>query len=215
MLSERIAQLKNRLLYMASIVEQMIRDSIRSLVERDAEVARKLIDRDEIKVNDLEIEIDGMCINVLGLYQPRASDLRTVTMVMKINNDLERLGDHAVNIAQRSLSLMAAPPVKPLVDIPRMAQKAADMVKDSLNSFTSANSALAKDVRARDDEVDALRDQITRELVTYIMGTPSALERSLELLLIARDLERIADLATNIAEDVIFIVDGKTVKHVW
>ena len=178
-------------------------------------MARAVIDNDEPKVNDLEIEIDEMCISLLALYQPRASDLRTVAMVMKINNDLERLGDHAVNIAERSLSLMRKPPVKPLIDIPRMAQKATEMLRDSLNSFTNADSDLAVDIRARDAMVDALRDQVTRELITYMMSDPSTLERALELIIIARNLERIADLATNIAEDVIFMVKGETVKHVW
>lgn len=213
MLESRIPQLKDRLLFMGSLVEQMICDSIKSLVERDDELAKKVIEEDDPKVDKLEIEIDENCINLLALYQPKASDLRTITMVMKINNDLERLGDHAVNIAERSLSLMSKPPVKPLIDIPRMAQRAVDMVRDSLNAFTNSDPDLASDVRARDNMVDALRDQIVRELVTYMLGNPATLERSLELILIARDLERIADLATNIAEDVIFMVKGETVKH--
>ena len=215
MLEARISKLRQLLLYMASIVEQMIRSSVKSLMERDEALARQVIDECEPKVNDLEIKIDEMCINLLALYQPKASDLREITMVMKINNDLERLGDHAVNIAERSVSLVGKPPVKPLIDIPRMADIAVDMVRDSLNSFTSADADLAVDVRSRDDFVDSLRDQITRELVTYMISDPSTLERALELILIARDLERIADLATNIAEDVIFMVKGETVKHVW
>jgi len=214
-LEARISKLKEQLLFMASIVEQMICNSIKSLVERDEAIAHKVIDEDEPKVNNLEIEIDDMCINLLALYQPKASDLRIITMVMKINNDLERLGDHAVNIAERSISLIGKPPVKPLIDTPRMAEMAVEMVRDSLNSFTNADPDLASDVRARDDTVDAFRDQITRELVTYMIGDPSTIGRALELILIARDLERIADLATNIAEDVIFMVQGKTVKHVW
>jgi phosphate transport system protein len=214
-LKAKMPELKERLLFMASIVEQMICNSVKSLVERDEEIARKVIDEDEPKVNDLEIEIDETSINLLALYQPEASDLRTITMVMKINNDLERLGDHAVNIAERAVHLIGEPPVKPLIDIPRMAEVAVEMVRDSLNSFTNANADLASDVRARDDIVDALRDQITRELVTYMISDPPTIERSLELILIARNLERIADLATNIAEDVIFMVKGETVKHVW
>ncbi len=215
MLEAKIPQLKDRLLFMASLVEQMIHNSIQSLVEREEDMARSVIENDEPKVNDLEIEIDEMCISLLALYQPKASDLRMVAMVMKINNDLERLGDHAVNIAERSLFLMDKPPVKPLIDIPRMAREATEMLKDSLNSFTNADPDLAVDVRARDVMVDALRDQITRELVTYMIGDPATLERALELIIIARNLERIADLATNIAEDVIFMVKGETVKHVW
>ena len=167
------------------------------------------------RVNELEIKIDEMCINLLALYEPKASDLREVTMVMKINNDLERLGDHAVNIAERSITLLGSLPVKPLIDTPRMADIAVDMVADSLNSFTNADAVLAADVRSRDATVDALRDQITRELITHMVSDASTIDRALELILIARDLERIADLATNIAEDVIFMVEGKTVKHEW
>jgi phosphate transport system protein len=215
MLEAKIPQLKERLIFMASIVEEMIYNSIKSLVDRNQEIAEKVIKEYEPKVNNLEIEIDEMCINLLALYQPKASDLRTITMVMKINNDLERLGDHAVNIAEKSLFLISKPPVKPLIDIPRMAEIAIEMVRDSLNSFTHADVDLAMDVRSRDDTVDALRDQITRELLTYMMSNPKTMDRSIELSLIARELERIADLATNIAEDVIFMVKGKSIKHSW
>jgi phosphate transport system protein len=214
-LEARISKLRQLLLYMASIVEQMIRNSIKSLVERDAAIVHQVIDECEPRVNELEIKIDEMCINLLALYEPKASDLREITMVIKINNDLERLGDHAVNIAERSISLLGNPPVKPLIDIPRMAEIAVDMVRDSLNSFTDADPDLAADVRSRDDTVDALRDQITRELITHMVSDASTIDRALELILVARDLERIADLATNIAEDVIFMVQGKTVKHEW
>lgn len=215
MLEARISKLRQLLLYMASIVEQMIRSSIKSLVERDEAIVHQVIDECEPRVNELEIKIDEMCINLLALYEPKASDLREITMVIKINNDLERLGDHAVNIAERSISLLGSPPVKPLIDIPRMAEIAVDMVRDSLNSFTDADPDLAADVRSRDDTVDALRDQITRELITHMVSDASTIDRALKLILVARDLERIADLATNIAEDVIFMVQGKTVKHEW
>jgi phosphate transport system protein len=134
-------------------------------------------------------------------------------MVMKINNDLERVGDHAVNIAERVTFLISKPPVKPLIDMPRMAEETTRMLCDSLNSFTNSDADLAKEIRPRDDVVDALRDQITRELVTYMIADPKTIERSLQLLLIARDLERVADLATNIAEDVVFMVKGETIKH--
>ena len=215
MLEARISKLRELLLYMASIVEQMIRNSTKSLVERDEAIAHHVIDDSEPQVNELEVKIDEMCINLLALYEPKGSDLREVTMVMKINNDLERLGDHAVNIAQRSIHLLGGAPVKPLIDIPRMAEIAVDMVGDSLNSFTNADADLATDVRSRDATVDALRDQITRELITHMVSDASTIDRALDLILVARDLERIADLATNIAEDVIFMVEGKTVKHEW
>jgi len=213
MLEVKISQLKEKLLFMGSIVERMIGESIKALVERDENLACNVIDELEPKVNKLEIEIDEMCVNVLALYQPKASDLRTVTMVMKINNDLERVGDHAVNIAERTLFLISKPPVKPLIDIPRMAQESADMLRDSLNSFTNGDPKLAVDVCARDDIVDNLRDQIARELITYMISDPRTIERALNLILISRDLERVADLATNIAEDVVFMVRGETIKH--
>ncbi len=215
MLESRIKQLKEKLLFMASLVEAMIEKSIESLTEREEQIAHRVINEEEPKVNKLELEIDDMCIEVLALFQPEASDLRTVTMIMRINNDLERLGDHAVNISEKVLHLIDKPPVKPLLDIPRMADIAVEMVKDSLNSFTKSDVNLAMDVRSRDEIVDNLRDQIIRELITYMMSQPSTLERALELILIARELERIADLATNIAEDVIFMVEGKSVKHEW
>ena len=215
MLESRIKQLKEKLLFMASLVESMIEKSIESLTERDEQIAHQVIDEEEPKVNKLELEIDDMCIEMLALFQPEASDLRTVTMVMRINNDLERLGDHAVNICEKALHLIGKPPVKPLLDIPRMADMAVEMVKGSLNSFTKSDVNLAMDVRSRDETIDNLRDQIIRELITYMMSQPSTLERALELILIARELERIADLATNIAEDVIFMVEGKSVKHAW
>lgn len=215
MLESRMRQLKEKLLFMASIVEAMIEKSIESLTERDEQIAHNVIDEEEPKVNKLELEIDDMCIEMLALFQPEASDLRAVTMVMRINNDLERLGDHAVNISEKSLHLISKPQVKPLLDIPRMAGMAVEMVRDSLNSFSNSDTKLAMDVRSRDETIDNLRDQIIRELVTYMISQPSTLERALELILIARELERIADLATNIAEDVIFIVEGKSVKHAW
>lgn len=215
MLESRMKQLKEKLLFMASLVEAMIEKSIESLTERDEQIAHQIIDEEEPKVNKLELEIDDMCIEMLALFQPEASDLRAVTMVMRINNDLERLGDHAVNISEKALHLIDKPPVKPLLDIPRMADIAVEMVKDSLDSFTKSDVNLAMDVRSRDETVDNLRDQIIRELITYMMSQPATLERALELILIARELERIADLATNIAEDVIFIVEGRSVKHAW
>jgi len=213
MVEERISRIREKLLFMASIVERMIRDSIKSLVERDEELASRIINEQEPRVNQLEIEIDEMCINLLALYQPKAADLRAVTMMMKINNDLERIGDHAVNIAERAIPLIRTPPVKPLIDIPRMAEEATGMLRDSLDSFTNSDFELAIKVCERDEIVDGLRDQITRELITYMISDPTTIERALHLILIARDLERVADLATNIAEDVVFMVRGETIKH--
>ena len=213
MLDQRITELKEKLFTMAGIVEGMIEKSVRSLVEKDEVLAREVIEEDEPKVNNLEIELDEFCIELLALYQPEASDLRIVTMIMKINNDLERIGDHAVNIAERALYLIPRPQVKPLIDLPRMAEESIGMLRDSLDSFVRSDAELAVDVCKRDDEIDALRDQITRELITYMMSDPSTIDRALQLILIARNLERVADLSTNIAEDVVFIAKAEVIKH--
>ena len=213
MLDQKIIELKEKLFAQAGLVEEMVAKSVRSLVEREESLAKDVIEKDEPKANDLEIEIEEYTINVMALYQPEASNLRTVIMIIKINNDLERIGDHAVNIAERALYLIPRPKVKPLIDIPRMAALSIEMLKKSLDSFTRNDSDLAVRVCKMDSEVDALLDQITRELLTYVMSDSSTTDRALELILISRNLERIADLATNIAEDVIFMVKGKVIKH--
>jgi phosphate transport system protein len=213
MLDQKIIELKEKLFAQAGLVEEMVAKSVRSLVEREESLAKDVIEKDEPKANDLEIEIEEYTINVMALYQPEASNLRTVIMIIKINNDLERIGDHAVNIAERALYLIPRPKVKPLIDIPRMAALSIEMLKKSLDSFTRNDSDLAVRICKMDAEVDALLDQITRELLTYVMSDSSTIDRALELILISRNLERIADLATNIAEDVIFMVKGKVIKH--
>ena len=213
MLDQKIIELKEKLFAQAGLVEEMVAKSVRSLVEREESLAKDVIEKDEPKANDLEIEIEEYTINVMALYQPEASNLRTVIMIIKINNDLERIGDHAVNIAERALYLIPRPKVKPLIDIPRMAALSIEMLKKSLDSFTRNDSDLAVRVCKMDSEVDALLDQISRELLTYVMSDSSTIDRALELILISRNLERIPDLATNIAEDVIFMVKGKVIKH--
>jgi phosphate transport system protein len=175
-------------------------------------LAEEVIKSDD-KVNTMEIEIDNQCLKILALYQPEAVDLRTVTMIMKINGDLERIGDHAVNICQKVIYLADKPPVKPLIDIPRMAEKSIQMLRESLNSFVNKDAELAVEVCKMDDEVDSLETQITRELLTYMISDPTTIDPALQLILIARDLERVADLATNIAEDTYYIASGKTIKH--
>jgi len=204
--------LKKLLLEMAGSVEEMIAKSIRALKERNMILAEEVIKSDD-KVNTMEIEIDNQCLKILALYQPEAVDLRTVTMIMKINGDLERIGDHAVNICQKVIYLADKPPVKPLIDIPRMAEKSIQMLRESLNSFVNKDAELAVEVCKMDDEVDSLETQITRELLTYMISDPTTIDPALQLILIARDLERVADLATNIAEDTYYIASGKTIKH--
>lgn len=209
---EELKELKQKLLQMASLAEESIAKSVKALVERDKKLADAVIDSDEV-LNLLEIEIDELCLRLLALRQPIATDLRFITSALKINSDLERIGDLSVNIAERSLDLIEEPLLKPLIDIPRMAQLAQKMVKDSLDAFVNRDAELARDVCRRDDEVDQLNHQIFRELLTYMMQDPTTITRSVDLILVGRHLERIADHATNIGEDVVYMVKGKTIKH--
>jgi len=211
-LEEEISKLKKMLFEMATSVEEMIAKSIKALKDRNMIMAEEVI-KSDAKINEMEIDIDNQCIKILALHHPEAEDLRTVSMIMKINNDLERIGDHAVNIAEKTIYLADKPPVKPLIDIPRMADKAIRMLQESLDAFVNKDAQLAIDVCKRDDEVDALEPQIVRELVTYMIADPQTIDRSLTIILIAREIERVADLATNIAEDTYYIVSGKSLKH--
>ncbi len=207
-----LAGLTDELVQMATLAETAIGLSIKALVSRDAELARQVIASDA-QINTLEIEIDERCLRTMALYQPEARDLRFLAMALKINNDLERMGDQAVNIAERTLDLLKEPLLKPLIDIPRMAALAQRMVKDSLDSFIRQDVELARSVCRRDDEVDRYDDQLFRELLTYMMQDSKAITRAVNLILVSRHLERIADHATNIAEDVVYLVQGRTIKH--
>ena len=209
---EELEELQKRLLEMAGLVESAIHDSVLSLTEEDEERAQQVL-LNEARINQLEIEVDDLATGLLALQQPMAKDLRFLTAAIKINNDLERMGDLAVNIVERSLSLLRQPPVKPLIDIPRMAQLAESMVRQSLDSFVKRDADLARRVLLSDDAVDDLRDAIYQELVSYMERDPSTISRALDLVFVARNLERIADHATNIAEDVLFLVRGIDVRH--
>lgn len=213
MFEERMNELKKEIIGYALHVEKMIEKSIKGLLEKKREALREIIEKDEIYANDEEIKIDEMCITTIAKYSPRAKDLREILMILKINNDLERMADHAVNIAESALFLIERPQVKLYIDLPRMADEIIKMLRDSINSFIEEDAELARNVCERDDVVDNLRDQIVRELITYMMSDPSTIERALHLIRISRNLERIADLATNICEDVIFAVKGKIIKH--
>ncbi|RLE15516.1 phosphate transport system regulatory protein PhoU [Candidatus Aerophobetes bacterium] len=213
MLREKLTTLKKDLIEYATLVERMIEDSVKGLLQRDSQLLEDVIEKEEPEANEWEMQLDDLCTNLIARYQPKAKDLRVILMVLKMNNDLERMGDHAVNIAESSLFLVARPLVKPLIDIPNMAKIAMKMLKDSINSFIDENAKLAKDVCERDDTVDALRDQIIRELITFMSSDPSTIERSFHLIRISTNLERIADLSTNICEDVIFMVEGRVIKH--
>ncbi len=213
MLEEKLQILKQELIEYAGLVEDMIEKSIRGLLNRDEVLLRAVIERDEPRANEFEIELDEGCTNVIAQYQPVARDLRTALMILKMNSDFERMGDHAVNIAESALYLIERPSVKPLLDTPRMADEVVGMVKDSLVAFINEDAKLARSVCERDDIVDGLARQVLRELITYMASDSSTIERSLHLLQIAGNLERIADLSTNIAEDVIFMVQGRVIKH--
>lgn len=209
---EELKELNKQLLKMSALVEEAISRSVKALVERKDDLAAEVIKSDKV-INMLEIEIDELCLRLLALHQPKAIDLRFITSAMKINNDLERIADQAVNIAERTQEIIKQPLLKPLIDIPRMATLAQKMVKDSVDALVNKDEALARDVWKRDDEVDSLNDQIFRELLTYMMQDPKTITKAVELILVGRHLERIADHATNIAEDVIYFVKGKTIKH--
>jgi phosphate transport system protein len=204
--------LKGSLLKMATLVEETIHEAVQSLVRRDTELAQKTFEREK-QINDFEILIDELCLRLLALRQPMAGDLRFITSAMKIVTDLERMGDQAVNIAERAMSLNQDPQLKPYIDLPRMAEITESMVKDVLDAFVNRDSKLARSVCERDDLVDGLNDQVFRELLTYMMSDQKTIARAVHLMIVGRCLERIADHATNIAEDVIFMVSALVIKH--
>ena len=207
-----LEELQQRLLEMGGLVESSIWNSVLALSERSEAHALQVLTR-EARINQMEIEIDDFAVSLLALQQPMARDLRFLTAAIKINSDLERMGDLAVNIVQRALSLMRQPLVKPLVDIPQLARLAESMVHKSLDAFVRRDAELAREVLLSDDAVDDLRDAIYEELVNFMERDPSTVSRSLDLIFIARNLERIADHSTNIAEDVVFLVQGVDVRH--
>jgi len=209
---EELETLKERLLAMGGLAEERVRLSVRGVAERNPADIQLVLAGDE-PVNDLHIEVDARCFKLLALHQPMAADLRAIVAAVKINTDLERVGDLAVNIAEAGKRYLHHAPVKPLIDIPRMAEISEKMVRDALDAFVKRDALLARDVLRRDDEVDELKDQVFRELLTYMMADPGTIQRALALILISRNLERIADHATNIAEDVIFIAEAKDVRH--
>jgi phosphate transport system protein len=209
---EELEALQQTLLAMGGLVEDQIRRVMRALMERDDVLAREVIDRDR-EVNTYDVEIDEKCVELLALHQPTAIDLRFITTAMKIVTDLERIGDQAVNIAQRVVELNREPQLKPYIDLPRMAERAQRMVKESLDAFVGRDTGLARRVIEDDSEVDSLKEQIFRELLTYMMADPKTIPRAIRLMLVSRFLERVADHATNISEMVIYMVESKMVRH--
>ncbi len=209
---EELEALKQTLLTMGGLVEDQIHRVMRALIEHDDALAQEVIDRDR-RVNALDVEVDEKCVELLALHQPAAGDLRFITTAMKIVTDLERIGDQGVNIAQRAIELNREPQLKPYIDLPRMAEKAGQMVRESLDAFVNRDTELARRVCAEDEAVDALKEQVFRELLTFMMEDARTIPRAIRLILISRFLERVADHATNIAEMVIYMVEGKMVRH--
>ncbi len=207
-----LAEIKETVLTMAGLAEKTLDDVSRALQERDSALAQSVIDLDD-EVDRFEVLIDRLAAEFIVRYQPTASDLRFVLVAIKIGPELERISDQSVNIAQRVLHLNVRPPVKPLIDLPRMLAVARAMVADSITSFVTRDTALARDVIRRDDEVDGLYVQVFRELLTFMMEDPAIITRALDLIFIARFVERIADQATNIAEEVIYLAEAQDVRH--
>ena len=213
MLEKEIVNLKKELIDYALHVQEMIDKSIRGLVDRDKDLLHSVVEKDEPQANEDEIRMEEACTVLIAKYQPAAKFLRIILMTAQMINDLERMADLAVNIVESSLILIESPPLKPLIDIPHMAKITMSMVKDSIDSFIKEDQELARDVCVRDDEIDELQDQVLRELITYMMSNPRNIERALQLIRITNSIERIADHSTNLCEDVIYIIEGKVIKH--
>jgi phosphate transport system protein len=209
---EDLKKLREEILYMGGLVEDQIQKAVKSLVDRDSQLATIIIERDH-EVNRLDVDIDELCIKLLALHQPAGRDLRFITTGLKITTDLERIGDMAVNICERALELNEEPQLKPYIDIPRMAQIAQRMIRQSLDAFVREDTDLALRVCKDDNEVDQLNAQIFRETVSFMIENPQTISRATKIGSVSKYLERIADHATNIAEMVIYMVKGKSIRH--
>ena len=209
---EELELVKEKTLKQGSLVETMVEQAVSSLVDRNSRLAEEVIASDQ-KVDALDVEIEEDCLRLLALHQPAAKDLRFITTAMKITTDLERMADQAVNICQRAIELNDEPQLKPYIDIPIMSQLSQKMMRDALDAFVRRDADLAREVIPADNKVDALKNQIFRELLTFMMEDPRTIPRAIRLILVSRHLERIADHATNIAEMVVFLVEGKSIRH--
>jgi phosphate transport system protein len=209
---EELNAVKARLLTMSGEAEAALGLAVEALLERDGEKARQVIRNDRI-IDNMEMEIEEQCINLLALHQPMARDLRMLTSALKISNDLERVGDHAVNIAQSAERLAVARAITPEPEIVEMARLSREMLSDALEAFIRGDAQAGRDVCRRDDKVDALHKSVFRILLTHMMEDPHTIGTGMELFLVSRNLERVADLATNVGEDVVFLVEGKSIKH--
>lgn len=209
---QQLGKLRASVLEMGGLVEDQIGQAVSALVERNDDLARATIARDHT-VNRFDVEIDDLCLKLLALHQPAARDLRLITTALKITTDLERIGDMAEHIAERALELTVEPPIKPYIDIPRMAGSARDMLRRSLDAFVREDAELALGVCVSDDEIDKLHDQLFRELLSFMGEDPTTVSRAMRLLFVSKALERVGDHATNIAEMVIFMVKGRSIRH--
>jgi phosphate transport system protein len=209
---EELDHLKEQILAMGGLAEDRVQVAVEALVSGDRDRLDGVLKGDE-PINQLHVAIDALAFRLLALHQPMASDLRVIVAALKISSDLERIGDMAVNIAEAAHRYLARPPVKPLLDLPRMATIAQAMLRDALDAFVKRDVELARSVLERDDTLDALKTRIFRELLTYMLQDPATIEGALDLILISRHLERVGDHATNIAEDIIFVVSAKDVRH--
>ncbi len=213
MIDDKLLELKQKITEFTLFAEKMIEQSIDGLIKKDIEILKEVINALEPKANRFEIEIEEASIEIIAQFAPKAFHLRTIVMILKINNDLERICDHAVNICESGIFLVERPDVKPLIDIPIMAKESISMLKDGIKSYIDQDAELARSVCIKDEKVDGIRNQITRELLTYMISDPTTIERAIHLQRISNNLERIADLSTNICEDVVFMVEGKIIKH--
>ncbi len=209
---QELGQLKEKLLAMAGHAQDAVTNAVKALVERDDDLARLVKQQDSI-LDQFEIDVDEMSIGLLALKAPLATDLRLITVAMKISHDLERVGDEATTIARRALELNQEPQLKPYVDIPRMATMALEMLKDGLDAFVTKDTAKARAVIPRDKQVDQINRQLHRELVSFVIERPPTITRCLNLMVISKSLERIADHATNIAEEVVYLYEGRDIRH--
>ena len=209
---EELNELKTRLLLMGGRAEAAVHKAIDALRRRDQALAEEIFE-DDRAIDQLEVEIDERCMRLLALRQPVGQDLRFIISALKIVNDLERVGDHAVNIAQSAIKLAKEPELKPLIDIPRMASISTRMLTEALDAFVRNDAISARAILTEDDEVDHLKGQLFRELLSFMIEKPDTISRAIELILVSRNLERVADLATNVAEEVVFIAEARVVKH--
>ncbi len=211
-LDVELKDLKDKLLLMGGSVESQLQDALQALTERDSDLAVRVVEND-LSVNKLDVEIDENCLRLLALHQPTAGDLRFITTAMKISTELERMSDLAENIAERAIELNREPQLKPYIDIPRMGNWTSQMVKEALDAFVNRDAALARKVCKDDDVVDDLTEQLFRELVSFMLENPRTITRAIRLTFIGKYYERISDHATNVAELVVYMVEGKIIRH--